>query len=184
MLETIAREGRECDWLAFNDCPLTGRAVSIMPSETQLAELRAAARKYSCAVSFGCGVDRQAVLIPADDSEVQYGSLVVLNGRRVAIVSTALSNAEITQTMSAGAEALLIMGSGPNVASTRFTDVAADLRVPRLHVSAACDTHVPGHTPDWLGGTLACDAQGLPLGRLAHADETVLQLTLEFRGRA
>ena len=183
MLDTIDKVAADCDWLAFNDCPLTGRAVSIMPSAAQLAELGTAARKHRCAVSFGCGTDRKAVLIPADDTEVQYGSLMVLNGRRVAIVSAARSDTEITRTMNAGAEALLVMGSGPNMMPTHITDIAAKLRVPQLYVGAACDTQIPGHTPDWLGGTLACDAEGLTLGRLAHADETVLQLTLEFRGR-
>lgn len=183
MLETIAREGWECDWLAFNDCPLTGRAISVVPTSAQIKALQAIAQKHSCALSFGCGADRRAMLIPADGTEVQHGSLVVLNGRRVAIVSTARSDTEITRTMNAGAEALLVMGSGPNMMPTHITDIAAKLRVPQLYVGAACETQIPGHTPDWLGGTLACDAEGLTLGRLAHADETVLQLTLEFRGR-
>ncbi|MBU3672754.1 MAG: hypothetical protein FGM43_09370 [Sinobacteraceae bacterium] len=178
MLETIARAGPDCDWLAFNDCPLTGRSTSLMPSAAQIERLRTAARQHACAVSFGCGVDRKAVLLSADDTEVQYGPLVRLNGRRIAIVSTAQSDADIKQAVRGGAEALLVMGSGPNVASKRIADIASGL--PRLQVNAACDSHVPGHTADWLGGTLACDAHGVTLGEIAHANEAVLQVQLLF----
>jgi predicted amidohydrolase len=180
MLETIAREGRECDWLAFNDCPLTGRSASIVPTSTQIQALRATAQQHACALSFGYGAERRAMLIPADGTDVQSGPLVTLNGRRIAIVSTAQSDADITGALHKGAEALLIMGSGPNIVSTRISDVATSLHVPRLHVSAACDTYVPGHTHDWLGGTRACDARGRALGHVAHADETVLQVQLLF----
>jgi hypothetical protein len=180
MLETIAHEGPACDWLAFNDCPLTGRSASIVPTSAQVQALRAVAQQHACALSFGCGADRRAMLIPADGTDVQSGPLVTLYGRRIAIISTAQSDADIAKALHKGAAALLIMGSGPNAASTRFTDVAVDLRVPRLHVSAACDTHVPGHTPDWLGGTQACDAKGLILGHVCHAEETVLQVQVLF----
>jgi hypothetical protein len=77
-----------------------------------------------------------------------------------------------------GAEALLIMRSGPNAEPTWIADLAAGL--PLLHVGAACDTQIPGHTPDWLGGTGECVTHGLTLGYVPHADEAVLQVQLYF----
>lgn len=188
MLEVIDRQGPECDWLAFNDCPLTGRATSMEPSAAQIKALRAAARRHDCAVSFGCGAGHRALLVSADETEVQYGPLVNLYGRRIAIVSAAQSpiasasldsaRVEMERALQQGAEALLIMRSGPNAEPTWINDLAAGL--PLLHVGAACDTQIPGHTPDWLGGTLARDTHGLTLGQMAHADEAVLQVQLLF----
>lgn len=188
MLEVIDRQGPECDWLAFNDCPLTGRSISMEPSATQIEALRAAARRHDCAVSFGCGAGHRALLVSANETEVQYGPLVSLNGRRIAIVSAAQSpiatttldsaRVEMERALQQGAEALLIMRSGPNAEPTWIIDIAAGL--PLLHVSAACDTHIPGHTSDWLGGTRARDTHGLTLGHIAHAEEGVLQVQLLF----
>lgn len=183
MLETIATQGAECDWLAFNDCPLTGRAATIDPSGAQIDLLRAAAERHACAVSFGCGAERSAMLIPSDGTPTQHGPLVTLHGRRIAIVSAALTADESTRVamgraLRQGAEALLIMNSGPSAEPIWISDVAAGL--PRLHVGAACDTPVPGHTVDWLGGTRACDTHGLTLGQIAHADEAVLKITLSM----
>lgn len=183
MLEVIERQGPECDWLAFNDCPLTGRAASMEPSATQVEALHAAARRHSCAVSFGCGVNREAVLVSADDTEVQRGPLVTLYGRRIAILSSmssanATARVEMERALRQGAEALLVMRSGPSAEPTWITDAAVGL--PLLHVSAACDTQIPGHTSDWLGGTLARDTHGVTLGHMAHADEAVLKVQLLF----
>lgn len=183
MLETIATKGAECDWLAFNDCPLTGRAATIDPSGAQIDLLRASAERHACAVSFGCGAERSAMLIPSDGTPTQHGPLVTLHGRRIAIVSAAMTANESTRVtvdraLRQGAEALLIMSSGPSCDQRWIADVAAGL--PRLHVSAACETPVPGHTVDWLGGTQACDAHGLTLGQITHAEETMLKLSLQF----
>lgn len=188
MLEVIDRQGPECDWLAFNDCPLTGRSTSMEPSAAQIEALRAAARRHDCAVSFGGGAGHRALLVSADETDVQYGPLVTVHGRRIAIVSAARSPAatapldsarvEVERALRQGAEALLIMRSGPNEEPTWIADIAAGL--PLLHVGAACDTQIPGHTPDWLGGTRACDTHGLTLGQIAHADEAVLQVQLHF----
>ena len=69
MLEVIDRQGPECDWLAFNDCPLTGRSISMEPSATQIEALRAAGgterpRRLRSRPSHGCtgrpaGIQRQ-----------------------------------------------------------------------------------------------------------------------------
>jgi predicted amidohydrolase len=61
-IEAAQATGQRCDWIAFHDCPLTGRVATTAATRTRVAievggehfqRLAGAARRHSCWLSFG-----------------------------------------------------------------------------------------------------------------------------------
>lgn len=200
MIEIVRIHASRCDWLAFDDTPLTGHRVETSNAATaalreqDLHLLANAAKQHACFLSFGGllnGQDSIIVISPhgaihdwamptrlaplfiTNSVEPTRNAvpLIDLNECRIALMPDDAAHGVVQAVIESEADVVITMGSGP---ISHIETARASLPALVLTVQAATPSVPMGVPSNEWGLTCAMDPHGTTIGRCPNSSEHVL----------